>query len=459
MRSSPPSTSTPRHENGRPDTAEAGRHPRIGELLSAVPLIARAEEVAQACVDALRPVLGPCRLVLPPAPLPVAVGAPPDGLTLLLRFPAVGGNGELWCANAGVAAETRRAIEAQLARLWSVQAERAAQAQEMNRLRFQLAALQQVAHTLAVVRDVAETEKLVVDSVKEVFFAWWAALYAAETAAEYVLRTAATPRREDFPTRVPVEAVRTLLGGARGSPRTLTEPEARRGRLPPDATIVVDLDLGDAGAGLLALGPRMTGAAYDAHDAALLRALAETSAIALRNAGLLDRLRIEAVRDALTGCHNRRGFNERLTLEFHRCQRYGRELALVVLDIDHFKKINDDFGHEVGDHALRRVGEVLTVRFRCTDAACRLGGEEFALIFPETPKHEAVRLAERVRAAIETLGPDAIVPRRLTASVGVAAYPDDAVDIEGLIRAADRALYRAKANGRNRVESAGDGPA
>nr|WP_240978780.1 GGDEF domain-containing protein [Longimicrobium terrae] len=198
----------------------------------------------------------------------------------------------------------------------------------------------------------------------------------------------------------------------------------------------------------------MTEAPYEAHDLALLRALADSSAIALRNAELLDRLRAQATIDPLTGCHNRRGFDEILEREMARAQRYGRPLSLVLLDIDRFKSINDDFGHEVGDHALQRIGRAVRHSFRSSDSACRYGGEEFALIFPETGRDEGSRLAEKMRVVVEQLPPNAEVPRTLTASFGVASFPDDAATIPDLIRAADRALYQAKTRGRNRVETA-----
>jgi diguanylate cyclase (GGDEF)-like protein len=141
-------------------------------------------------------------------------------------------------------------------------------------------------------------------------------------------------------------------------------------------------------------------------------------------------------------------------MEVARAKRYNRPLSLVLLDIDHFKRINDDFGHEVGDNALQRIGRAVRHTFRNTDSACRYGGEEFALIFPETPKDEGAKLAERLRVLVESLPPNAEVPRSLTASFGVACFPDDAESIPDLIRAADRALYQAKTNGRNRCEVA-----
>jgi diguanylate cyclase (GGDEF)-like protein len=344
------------------------------------------------------------------------------------------------------------ALELQLTRVWQVQELRAAQALELDQLRFHLGALQQVARTLAVVRTLEETERLVLDSVGEVFFAWWAALYHTE-GEQYTCRAVRSLRGESVAYAIPARVVRSVA--MPGQPPVVPPEDAEiRDHVPAEVAVVAPLDFGDGDAGLLILGRRMTEAPYEAHDLALLRALADSSAIALRNAELLDRLRAQATIDPLTGCHNRRGFDEILGVEFQRARRYHRPLSLVLLDIDHFKTINDAFGHEVGDHALQRIGRAVRHTFRNTDSACRYGGEEFALIFPETGKDEGFRLAERLRVLIETLPPNAEVPRSLTASFGVAAFPDDGADISSMIRAADRALYLAKANGRNRVEKA-----
>jgi diguanylate cyclase (GGDEF)-like protein len=205
---------------------------------------------------------------------------------------------------------------------------------------------------------------------------------------------------------------------------------------------------------VLILGRRLSDSPYEEHDLALLRALADSSAIAMRNAELHDRLRAQATLDPLTGCHNRRGFDEVLANELSRALRHQQPLSLVFLDIDHFKRINDDFGHEVGDQALQRIGRVVRHTFRASDSACRYGGEEFALVFPSTSKEDGLAMAERLRELVESLPPTAEVPRSMTASFGVAAFPDDGADSAALIRSADRALYQAKANGRNRVEPA-----
>jgi diguanylate cyclase (GGDEF)-like protein len=426
----------------------------IAHLFAAVPLVAPVDEVAAACVEAARRVARcRCSLGVPTRPVPLLVGDLREGLRPTVTFPAPGGQGELWTAEgAELPDEVSASLARHLGRVWQVQELRAASALELDQLRFHLNALQQVARTLSVVRTLEETERLVLDSVGEVFFAWWAALYHTD-GEQYTCRAVRSLRGESVAYAIPAKVVREVA--MPGQPPVIPGKDAEiRDHVPAEIAVVAPLDFGDGDAGLLILGNRMTEAPYEEHELRLLRALADSSAVALRNAELLDRLRAQATIDPLTGCHNRRGFDEILDLEFNRARRYNRPMSLVLLDIDHFKRVNDEFGHEAGDNALQRIGRAVRHTFRSTDSACRFGGEEFALIFPETSKDEGERLAERLRVLIETLPPNAEVPRSLTASFGVAAYPDDGRDIGALIRSADRALYLAKDNGRNRVERA-----
>lgn len=426
----------------------------VARAFAAVPLSGTAEQLVGACVSVVRELVGgPARITAPAHPVPLAVGDAPAGLAPALRFPAPDGGGELWLAEGmELGAELRDALAEHLTRAWRVQEERAAQAAELDQLRFHLAALQQVARTLAVVRGTDETERLVLDSVGEVFFAWWAALYRSE-GSEYICRAVRSLRGESVAYAVPARVVNAIAPP--GSPPAVPPGDAEiRDHVPAEVAVIAPLEIAEGQAGLLILGRRMTEAAYEPHDLALLRALADSSAVALRNADLLDRLRAQATIDPLTGCHNRRGFDELLAVELSRAQRYGRPMCVILLDIDHFKRINDDFGHEAGDHALQRIGRTVRHAFRTTDSACRYGGEEFALIFPETPKDETMKLAERLRQTIESLAPSTEAPRQMTASVGVAAFPEDGETAADLLRAADRALYRAKTQGRNRVVAA-----
>jgi two-component system cell cycle response regulator len=162
---------------------------------------------------------------------------------------------------------------------------------------------------------------------------------------------------------------------------------------------------------------------------------------------LIARLADAARTDPLTGLLNRRGFQELMEVETERALRSSRPLAIVVGDLDHFKHLNDRFGHGAGDLALRRFGEIATSASRRIDAVARIGGEEFALLLPDTEQHAAYLLAERLRRAVKEPSADGDLP---TVSFGVVSFPTHAADAEALMHAADQALYAAKAMGRDR---------
>jgi two-component system cell cycle response regulator len=169
-----------------------------------------------------------------------------------------------------------------------------------------------------------------------------------------------------------------------------------------------------------------------------------------------DNARLEALAstDPLTDVLNRRALDERLAVELERARRYTSEVTLLMVDIDHFKRVNDTHGHLVGDDVLMEVAALLTQTVRTTDIVARYGGEEFAIILPETGEEGAIRFAERIRERMEgnAFRVDDTLTLRVTASIGVATYPAPKVDtVEDLIARADQALYRAKAEGRNRV--------
>jgi diguanylate cyclase (GGDEF)-like protein len=162
----------------------------------------------------------------------------------------------------------------------------------------------------------------------------------------------------------------------------------------------------------------------------------------------------EARVDSLTGLANRRALEEILAAEISRAQRFAHQLAVVLLDLDRFKEINDSFGHAAGDVMLRAVSRLLTSLARQGDTVARWGGEEFVVVLPETDLDGAWRFAERLRRTIEA---HAVGEMHTSASCGVATLlPEDTV--EDLLGAADQALYQAKTNGRNRTESAVRGP-
>jgi diguanylate cyclase (GGDEF)-like protein len=160
-------------------------------------------------------------------------------------------------------------------------------------------------------------------------------------------------------------------------------------------------------------------------------------------------LRQRASMDSLTSIYNRSKFDEILPRELQRAKRYGTSLSLIAFDIDHFKAVNDTFGHLLGDYALKTVVELARKTVRSVDSLARWGGEEFMIVLPDTELESAERLADRIKEKIEKYNFDTI--GSLTVSFGVAQLKDSDEE-DTLIKRADDALYRAKLNGRNRVE-------
>ncbi len=180
---------------------------------------------------------------------------------------------------------------------------------------------------------------------------------------------------------------------------------------------------------------------------------AEQIGLALANLKLRHDLRQEAIRDPLTGIYNRRYMMETLQQEFSRAARQHSTIALLMIDLDHFKKFNDTYGHDTGDLVLKRVARELSRNSRIEDTACRFGGEEFCLVCPDVSLENAQHLADKYLRRVRNLDISAnhkpLDP--ITVSIGVALYPHHAHNVEMLLKSADEALYRAKAEGRNRV--------
>ena len=193
----------------------------------------------------------------------------------------------------------------------------------------------------------------------------------------------------------------------------------------------------------------------DDHERRQLRDAVSQAAPVLANLRNLAIAELRAATDALTGLPNKRAVGDNLKRMFAQASRTGSPMALVLLDLDHFKQLNDTFGHQVGDQALANVGATMRSTLRDNDFAGRSGGEEFTIILPSTDAGGALLAADKLRQAIA----DITVPGldlQLTASLGVAAYPEHALSPERLERLADAALYVAKRSGRNRVELATD---
>ena len=188
----------------------------------------------------------------------------------------------------------------------------------------------------------------------------------------------------------------------------------------------------------------------------LAQAVAERVGLAIANLQLRHSLTQQSIRDPLTGLHNRRHLEEALPRELARAVRQRRLVGVIMLDVDHFKRFNDEHGHAVGDRVLRAVGSLLAEAVREADLACRYGGEEFTVVLPGATLAQTRERAEAIRAAIGALQLDhegEALPA-ISASLGVACFPDHGTSVPALVQAADMALYRAKANGRDRVEPA-----
>jgi diguanylate cyclase (GGDEF)-like protein len=256
---------------------------------------------------------------------------------------------------------------------------------------------------------------------------------------------------------------RVRVGGVNGLTEALREAEARalRSGKAEEAEVgdgcaiahpLNDSDTRDGVVGLVSVG--RTGRAFTAGERDLFHYLATQAGVSMENVGLHETVARESVTDELTGLFNRRRFDEVLDTEVERAKRFGHSMALVLLDIDDFKLVNDTYGHQQGDVVLREVARVLRESVREIDEPARYGGEELAVVLPGTDLHGAYLLAERVRQGVEALRMPLMVADgeiQITASLGVAALPESADDQDGLVAAADAAMYDAKRAGKNRA--------
>lgn len=201
--------------------------------------------------------------------------------------------------------------------------------------------------------------------------------------------------------------------------------------------------------GLLVLDSSTTGA-FNIQDKQALESVADICATAIQNAHYVERMKQLAYLDGLTGIFNRRFFELRMSEELDRAQRFGAGMAVIMVDIDHFKRLNDEFGHLIGDEVLRQVSSIFHQQLRKIDVVCRYGGEEFAILLSQTNPVHAVTVADKLRVIVEERQFPG-VPRPVTISAGAASYPDDGTTRDELVKAADAGLYAAKQAGRNRV--------
>jgi diguanylate cyclase (GGDEF)-like protein len=190
--------------------------------------------------------------------------------------------------------------------------------------------------------------------------------------------------------------------------------------------------------------------AFNPGDVQPLESVADICATAIQNSHYVERVKQLAYLDGLTGIFNRRFFELRIAEEIERARRFNAGLGVIMIDIDQFKRLNDEFGHLLGDEVLRQVSSILHRQLRKIDVVCRYGGEEFAILLPETSCQYSLNVAEKLRRMVESWQFPG-VPRPVTISAGAANFPEHGTTRDELISAADAGLYAAKHTGRNRI--------
>jgi diguanylate cyclase (GGDEF)-like protein len=203
--------------------------------------------------------------------------------------------------------------------------------------------------------------------------------------------------------------------------------------------------------GVLVVEDDTPGRNWEDEEILMVRIVSDQLAVAISHARLFRQVQTQAMTDSLTGLYNHRYFQERLDREIKLSDRNDDKVSLILLDLDHLKRINDTQGHRTGDAALCHVARLMQSSVRDVDICARYGGEEFVVILPQCGRDDAINVAERLREAIASTPVHKI--GQVTASVGVASYPDAAKSKEELVEMADRAMYLAKAAGRNRVRT------
>ena len=324
---------------------------------------------------------------------------------------------------------------------------------ELRRRRYDLEALAVMARRLEESAGSSAVAEVLVETVAETFDVTRAVVLAAPDGGELtalsrvgeVLGDVQGPLHDASAVRLAMASGTTRLV-SRLDPAT----DAALAALVPDAQnlVIVPLSAGKQSLGVLLVEHPMRAASrIERRIVGMLERFGSHAALALRNAWLLEEIRHIAAVDGLTGIANRGTFQSVLGQEIARSRRSGTPVGLALLDLDHFKRLNDTHGHQTGDAVLRKVARVLDQCSRSFDTPARYGGEEFAIVLPSTSREEAAAVAERLRLGIMEAG----IEPAVTVSIGVACFPDDAPDGDELVRAADEALYASKRAGRDRI--------
>jgi diguanylate cyclase (GGDEF)-like protein len=339
---------------------------------------------------------------------------------------------------------TQASMALQNARLYSLERQRAAQLEAINAIAKQTTA----------VLDLKELLAKVCSLIQHAFPISHVSVLLKEE-DEMVLRA----HHGDLTPRIPeggrLPARAGLWGRALATGKTVIENDVR---IAPDYTgffvetaarMCIPLVSFGNTLGVLVLDSAQMGA-FNANHEQSLESVADICSNAIQNAHYVDRVRQLAYLDGLTGIFNRRFFELRITEEIERARRFNIGMAVIMVDIDQFKRLNDEFGHLLGDEVLRQVSSIFHQQLRKIDVVCRFGGEEFAILLSQTDPQHALSVAEKLRRMVETWQFPG-VPRPVTISAGTASFPDHGTTRDELVKAADAGLYAAKLAGRNRV--------
>lgn len=338
---------------------------------------------------------------------------------------------------------------------------------ELDRQMFNLSILFNVGKAMNFINDLTKLLKLILDKAIEVTHCEKGSLMLLDEATnELVVRVVRglDPVTEEKIASGEIQTTRIKSGEGvagkvlqTGKPMMLDEAALSKefkysGTSRVNSILCLPLILNGVVIGVVNMTNKKEGKKFTQADVELMTTLADQAAVAINNAQLYEL----AVTDGLTKLFIHRYFQQKLQSEIRRSDRYNHKTSVIITDIDHFKKFNDTYGHQIGDFVLAEVARLMKKSVREIDICCRYGGEEFSVILPETDEKGAYALAERVRQAIEQhefKDPKGQV-HKVTISVGVSTYPENAKERALLIKAADQALYQSKEGGRNRTTSA-----
>ena len=320
---------------------------------------------------------------------------------------------------------------------------------------------QRIGNILVSTYDIDTVLQLIVDSLKEITGAEHCSLMLLDGSGRYLTIKAANGLPEDIVNNTSVEVGEGLVGwvASEGCPLLIKDIEKdprfkRKNRSRYNSNSLLSVPLKNRGVviGVLNVNNKEAGKEFTYQDQNLLTMFANQAAIAIANARLYQRLEVMALTDGVTGIYNHRAFQERLEKEIARASRFNEQISLMIIDVDHFKRINDSYGHMTGDSVLKEISMFLIQKVRRMDFVARYGGEEFAIILPSASKQEAVNSAERIRIGLQSLSlVDENNDEVITVSIGVSTYNEDGESASQLISCADTAMYAAKKLGRNIV--------